>query len=241
MYSRENYESLNWKEIPYPNMVRIKTIPDGSCFFHALCNAFFIPYRTGKITCDDGSEISITQRQIVKGLRDDLAKKLASRIDANPESPRYYDVISRGQLGDFSMGVNHYSLENMQKELQSDDPIDHIYNEFISDLINKDIYLLDLEKEDVYVTGNDIDILYKNRESIVILSMPGHYELVGVRDNGTIKTLFKPDHEFIVMIYNRLKTHLPNSDLPNSDLPTSDLPVQDLPVQDLQTFDLEGS
>jgi hypothetical protein len=202
------YESLEWDNIKYPGMVRIRTVADGSCFFHAFCNAFFKPYRTGKIVDENGNEKGISKRDIVKQLRNELADKLESTIN-DGRSLRYYDVISRGKLPAFSQEVPQYTLENMQKELRSDDPIDHIYNELISDIFNKDIYLLDYPEKDVYITGKDEDIFYKNRDSIVILTQPGHYELVGIRDSDNdIITLFKPTHPFISLIRSRLSSKL---------------------------------
>ena len=93
----------------------------------------------------------------------------------------------------------------MQKELDSSRPVDNVYNEFISDQLEKDIYIIDAVKKDIYITGKDNDILYKNRPSVVILYLPGHYELVGlVKKNGDIKTLFNPDHDFIQAIRDRM-------------------------------------
>ena len=119
-------------------------------------------------------------------------------------SPTYYDVLSRGQLSEFSKSVPAYSLENMQRELDSDRAVDNAYNEFISDQLEKDIYILDGIKRDVYITGYDDEILYKNRPSIIILYLPGHYELVGLEINGIIKLLFDPDHDLIQTIRSRM-------------------------------------
>ena len=66
------------------------------------------------------------------------------------------------------------------KELDSDRPVDNAYNEFISDQLNKDIYILDAVTQDVYMTGSDDNVLYKDRPSIVLMYLPGHYELVGL-------------------------------------------------------------
>ena len=83
------------------------------------------------------------------------------------------------------------------------------------------------------MTGDDDDILYKNRESIVVLYRPGHYELVGIEDPITVSalriligtratarrirfvterrvsnhiaTLFSPQHPFIRAIRQRMK------------------------------------
>ena len=101
--------------------------------------------------------------------------------------------------------VPQYSLNSMKDELASDRPVDNAYNEFISNILNKDIYILDVMKKDIYVTGKDLDILYKGRESIVLLYIPGHYELVGIRNNNNdIKTLFDSDHPFIQSIQTRM-------------------------------------
>lgn len=187
--------------ISYPGMLRIRTPMDGSCFFHALAKSYCKTYIKGSM---DG--VSIDRRQFVKALRRDLAYKLGEPVNPKDKSSvRYYDVLSRGNLGEFSKAVPKYRLENLQKELMSDEPVDHIYNEFISNQINKDIYLLDLLKQDVYVTGNDSDILYKDRDSIVIMTLPGHYELVGLRDGEEIKTLFKPSHPFIRLLKDRIQ------------------------------------
>jgi hypothetical protein len=54
--------------------------------------------------------------------------------------------------------------------------------------------------------GDDYDLLYKRRKSIVILYLPGHYELVGVRyKNGVEKTLFSPDDPFIKVLRRRME------------------------------------
>ncbi len=92
----------------------------------------------------------------------------------------------------------------MQKELDSSASVSNIYNEFISDQLDKDIYILDAVKQDVYMTGTDHDLLYKDRTSIVILYMPGHYELVGVINDDYIETTFKPDHPLIQLLQERM-------------------------------------
>ena len=196
----QEYLPLNWKgPIQYPGLVRIPM--DGSCFFHAIAKSYCKPYIIGV-----KNGISINRREFVQSLRKDLAYKLAEPIDPkNPKSPRHYDILSRGKLSEFSKAVPKYSLSNLQKELLSNRPVDNIYNEFISNQINKDIYLLDFLKQDVYITGNDSDILYKNRNSIILLTLPGHYELVGVKHNDSIQTIFKHNDPLIKIIKNRFK------------------------------------
>ena len=189
----------------YPNLVRIRTITDGSCFFHAVSKAFFEPYITGTL-----NGLSLDRKEFVKKLRTDLSKKLGQKINPeNPNSPRYYDILSRGELEEMSKDVPAFRLENLQNLLDSNRPVDNVFNEFVSNQLDKDIYILDGNKKDVYITGRDEDILYKDRPSIVILYIPGHYELIGVKDDndnddGVITTLFSPDHSLIKAIKNRI-------------------------------------
>lgn len=195
------YEPLNWQgNFRFPRMVRLRTIADGSCFFHAIANAFFVPYRTGELR---GKPVS--RSDIIRGMRHDLSIKLGAKPDAKSLAP--YDLLSRGQLKDLAKTLPQFSLAKMQAQLDSSDHVDNAYNEFISNELNKDIYLLDLSKQDVYMTGNDDEILYRGRESIVILYMPNHYELVGLlreNDPRTVDTLFQPGHEFIQALRRRM-------------------------------------
>lgn len=197
------YAPINWRSgFRYPNMVRIRTIADGSCFFHAIANSFFIPYRKQMLNGQ-----SVSKQRLIQTLRRDLATKLAKPVDPmDPNSPIHYDILGRGQLKEFAKAMPEYSLENMQRELNSASSVDNAYNEFISNQLGKDIYLLNSETEDVCITGDDDDILYKNRASIVILCLPGHYELVGIIDeNGAAQTHFTPNHNFIQAIRARMQ------------------------------------
>lgn len=195
-------ERLDWRgPFQYPNLVRIRVPPDGSCFFHAIAKSYFEPYILGRWS--NGKPVD--RRKFIATLRKDLSVKLGSKIDpSDSNSTTYYDTLSRGRLADFSQSVPQYSLDSMMKELNSNRSVDNVYNEFISDQLNRDIYILDAVKRDVYMTGHDDDILYKNRKSIVILYLPGHYELVGVYEKGVTKTIFDPSHDLIRAIRQRI-------------------------------------
>jgi hypothetical protein len=197
------YEPMNWTgKFQYPGMVRIRVPTDGSCFFHSIAKSYFKPYIMGSL---NGNPLN--RNDFIVKLRKDLANKLASKVNPlDPQSPIYYDTLSRGNLREISQSLPNYSLENMIHELNSNHPVDNVYNEFISNQLNKDIYLLDLVNQDIYITGSDDDILYKNRPSIVILYIPGHYELVGIQNRDSIETVFESTHPFIQAIQKRKKS-----------------------------------
>lgn len=211
--SDNEWERLDWKSpFGFKGMIRIRTPKDGSCFFHALAKSYFRPYMTGKL---DGEPFN--KKEFIKNLRKSLAEKLASRVKpTDPASLRHYDLLSRGTLEEFSKSVPAYSLENMQKELMDPSkPVDNVYNEFISNQLNKDIYILDAVKRDVYITGDDDEILYKGRPSIVILYFPGHYELIGLKTDEKLKVLFDPNHSFIRTIRKRMSVIRADKELSN--------------------------
>lgn len=195
-------EPLRWiNNFIFPNMVRIGTHADGSCLFHSIALSYYTPYIMGR-----DKDKPLDRIDFIKNLRSELTEKLSDKVDPNNlKSPSYYETISRGGLPSFGKEISNYSLDSMKQELSSNNPVDNVYNEFISDVLDKDIYILDMTSKDVYMTGDDLDILYKDRNSIVVLYLPGHYELIGLQNSkGETSTLFTPNHPFIQSIQKRM-------------------------------------
>nr|QBK90379.1 MAG: OTU-like cysteine protease [Pithovirus LCPAC103] len=196
------FTSLNWTgNFQYPGMGKILTLGGGSCLFHAIVGSFFSPYRKGIL-----SGTPLNRVEFIIKFRHELADKLSKPADSEVPEVSWYDTLGRSELSDFSKKVPAFTLDAMQKELRAGGAVDNKFNEFISNVLGKDIYLLDANTKDVYITGNDDDILFLSRDSIVILYGGGHYELIGIKDlaSSTITLLFPPDHEFIVAIRRRL-------------------------------------
>lgn len=190
-------EPLYWNEnFKYPGLTRKRTERDGSCYFHAIIDGFYMPYRTGVL---DGRPFD--RYNFVRQARVDLADKLPEK---NTNGISYYDSISRGELKNLAKTMKEVSLKSMQRELCSDSEVSYIYHELISDLYNIDVYILDYIKKDVRIVDSDLNLYYKNRRSVVILYIPGHFELIGVRRNGRLKTLFSPQDDFIKYIRTRM-------------------------------------
>ncbi len=186
--------TLTWTgPIKYSGLVRLKVPADGSCLIHAILLAYNQDYRLEK---QNGKPTS--RKAIVKKLRQELSNLLAAPVDPiDPNSSRHYDLMARGSLAEMSSNFPRYTLENMQKTLDSDAWLDYIFFEFIADALDKDLYILDEAKQDIYMTGEE-DLYQKGRPSIILGYRSNHYELIGLLDeNGVTRTLFFPDEAII--------------------------------------------
>lgn len=185
--------SLDWDgDLKFPRMVRKTEPEDGSCFFHSFVDAFYEPYQEGKIN----------RAQFVRQLRKDLAIALNEKVGDQTR----YQQLSNGELSEISKSVKELSLENMQLELDSSSYVSNSYIEYLSNLFDKNIYLLDEKNKDVYMTADE-EIIYKDRDSVVILYIENmaHYELVGtLSEDGILKTKFKYDDPLIMTIKKRI-------------------------------------
>ena len=196
------YELIDWSDIgaiTYPNMFRIFTpIENQGSFYHALLNALFKPYRSGTI---DG--LTVSQFEMVRRLRNDLAYTLTVK-DAKKNTTNYQG-LANGNIQNLSYNSQEYKLKTMQDNILKNLPGGNIYIEYISDQMNIDIYILDGNRRDVIFSGDNLSRLYKNRKSVVLLYIPGHYELVGIIDEeGRQITTFDPKDRFINVIRRRL-------------------------------------
>ena len=190
----ETISDLKLKYIKYPNLKIIETIGDGNCFFHSILKAVNINY----FKSDD-------RKKFASEFRKSLSEYLVN-LDSN--GIFNYDKLSRGKLNEISETLPEFSLDSLVSELNSNNPVDNRFNELICNYLNIDLYILDSESEDLYITGDDSDILYFDRPSVVILYTPGHYRLVGVRENNDITDFFDNSHSFILYLKNRMNIKL---------------------------------
>jgi hypothetical protein len=210
------YKKIKWDNgYEKWNLIRINTPGDKSCLFHAIANSFFVPYYTEKM----GNK-TISRKEIVKNMRHNFAIKLASPVSPDKNSKTYYETINNGKTAEFpklkDLPEYDYSLKNMQRILDSDENVGHGYIEFISNALNKNIYILSStsNSKDIYPFGkSDLLTIYKkDRPSIILYYIVDntndefdHYELVGLlHDNNIIDTHFHPDHDLIKFLYNRV-------------------------------------
>ena len=192
------------------NLVRFQTPADDNCLFHAICNSFFEPYKTGIFKSK-----KISQYDLVMSLRRDIANKLEA---INPETGyTYYHSINNGNTSAFSGDVPEFSLSTMKTMLTSRTPIGYGYMEHIGNCLNKDIYIIDGNKMDIYVTDELPLTITGQRKSIILYYTSGHYELVGIDQHllcptNPFQTHFDPQHPLIQELYSRVQTILNNAE-----------------------------
>ena len=217
----EYYQKINWKNgFEKWELIRVQTPSDGSCLFHAIANSFFVPYYTEIV---DGKKI--TRKEIVKQLREEFSQKLSSPVSSDSNSKTHYEIINSGKTAEFPVSADlpeyDYSLANMQKQFNSKENIGYGYTECISNILNKNIYILNDIGNDLYPFEKTelLNIYKKNRPSIVVYyttpndkDIYDHYELVGIMNNGIIDTYFDSDHTFIKFLYNRVEERAKDKD-----------------------------
>jgi hypothetical protein len=191
---------LNWRgsEFEYENLLYLDTIGNGDCLFHAIVQGFYTPYIEGY---SSEREHPIDRVKLIDELKRNFSTHLA---DKRPDGKTWYEYLSRGQLPELSKEFPMLKLENLQKLLLTRFPLDNIFNEYISDVLDIDIYILDGDNRRVYVTGEE-DLYLKGRKSVVILYQRGHYSTVGIYRNDRIQTFFDKNDEFILTIREKLK------------------------------------
>lgn len=164
----------------YP-VVRIGTIGDGSCFFHALLKTFYPPYADYN---GPGS-----RRKIVKDFRHDLAVQLGSIDPITNQS--YYNTVIGGRFPEIHKSVGtitdsfgqkiDFSLKGLQELLDSNLYVgDEVYA-YTAEQLNLDITIL-------LVTSSDITVLSstrnngngKSKYTVYIAGNGEHYEPIGI-------------------------------------------------------------
>ena len=81
--------------------------------------------------------------------------------------------------------------------------------EVISDVIGKNIYILDGLMWDVWIPEDHdfehpLNMLYEDRDSVVLLKSVNNYEIVGISEDGEIYTCFRHSDPFIKKIWKYL-------------------------------------
>jgi len=181
------------KKFPY-QLYSIATLGDGSCFLHSILYCISDHYR--KLD-------KVEKIKFVRELRNDLADSL----------PEYYSKLSRGKLKEISKVISETKLEKMQSFLRSREWFNQLYIEYVSDILDIDIYIVDYQKRELYNAGDD-ELFYKGRGSVIIgYYREAHFESLSLKkNNGENVTFFSPKSKMILELNSLLYTNRLNKD-----------------------------
>jgi hypothetical protein len=143
---------------------------------------------------------------------EELRRELSELVtDTNPTTgSKYYKELSRGNLEEFSKIDGSLTEKNFISHLNSKNPVGLEVMEVVSDALDKDIYIIDVRRGDLYTLG-DTDLLYKGRNSVILSYTGGHYNTLGIRNGkGDLITYFSNTNPFIVTLYERMKSLIKN-------------------------------
>lgn len=197
---------LDWTKddpISYAGMVKLQSTQDHSSLLHSILKAYSLIYITQEYK---GQRLD--RCSYIRKLREDLANQLSKPTDASrPDSPTLYETLNGGTMDEIAKYNSSYSLSSMQDRLRNDQELGVEYIEFLSNLLDKDIYVLDEMKRSIFPVGVEPKHLYKGRKSIVIIYSENisRYDLVGLLEGGRVKTYFRPANPFIVMLRTQAK------------------------------------
>ena len=194
------------------DLIRIATIGDSHCFVHATLKGFYAPYQ------DNPSYRFRTE--LAQSLRRDLSEILGYE---SPDYPGYLNWETAGNGIFLEYFVQELVNPELVNELRTDysfKGIKALFNsttylgdasyQYISDLLNIDIYVLRATARDLFphLSTEREDKKDFPRWAVVIVGNEFHYEPVGivVEENAKgkiekrIQTAFLPDHPFIKSI-----------------------------------------
>lgn len=167
------------------------TEKDNHCFFHSLLLAISPDYIHHY---ENDNQLAMRRMAIL--WRKILAKEL---IRENKGITKYHKMF-QGNIFKISNEFREYSLEMMKKKLESEEWIDYVYFDFMSNEIDRDIFILDWENKSIYKTLDE-NIRIKNRIAIILIYIDqSHYNLMAIKTPNGLKTEFEHDHAFILFL-----------------------------------------
>lgn len=201
----DTYEYINISWYKSEKVVRIGAIGDGSCFFHGILNGYYDVYQNNP---------NYTYRlNFVKLLRRDIAYTLELKDPNHPTKIRWETAINGQFLALYQqqmMGVNFkdvfdypidFSLDGLQKLINSSSHVGNEVYQYVSDILDIDIYVMRLTNVDLFVHQNTSHE-GSDRKVVVISGNGSHYETIGIErgPEQLFQTVFDQTDPFILSI-----------------------------------------
>lgn len=187
----DQVEQLQWADSPLKLPVeltgilyRIGVKGDGSCYFHSILRAFNATYI-------NNPELRTSYT-------------VAFRSELVPKLRKHYESLGDGNLKEFGDVSPEFSLAELSKLLNSMSAVGDSFRELISRELDINIFIVDILRRDLYVSGDNVSTMYSPRPSVVLLYLPGHYETVALKGKDSqLHGYFVWENQLIQALYRR--------------------------------------
>jgi len=185
-------------------LVRIATIGDGSCFIHALLKAISANYQE--------DHTFVGRSRLAKYFRRDLAL-LLNQPDSRYPGHVYWETANQGAFvtlfatqvfaNDRTVvdEVVDYGVLGLQRMFNSSYYLGNEVYGFVTELLNVNLCVLQATNKDLL--NHSYDRHDPQWPTIIIIGNTGHYEVVGLRTDSGIQTVFPPDDPLVVKLAQR--------------------------------------
>lgn len=175
-------------------LIKKQTCQDNSKFLHAFVQGFDRGYikSTPKV-----------KSEIVTKLRESLSEKLAEKIPNS--NVTYYEYIFNGKIKNVARSNSLYEYKNYMTTLKGDYLFTNEYIELISLIFDKDIFLFDIDNNELFIDPNIAKLVIKERNSVLIGYSETEYFTLGLlEEDKNIITHFSPNNKFIKMLRSKM-------------------------------------
>lgn len=162
-----------------------------------------------KLNDDKSSDNKVAESKIAENNKVEspyFANLVSPRTVGKPSKKTIYEQLGNGNLLNLSKHAKNMTLESLQSVLNSTSSLEgDVMFEVLINYFNVNIFVLDSKAFDVSVHASaDEKLRLPETPCVVLLHLPNHYELVGIRENNKIDTCFKLDNPFIKAILTRI-------------------------------------
>lgn len=165
-------------------LLRIGVLADGSCFIHCILRIL--------LDNDYIKMNTMEKTELVKSVRNELANMITKEI---------FSELGNGTIAELYNIKDFYNhIKNVNNWI-GDESI-----EFLSNMFDLNVYIMDEKTRKVYKMGMDWGRLYKDtRNSVILLYIKGHYEVIGMLKGEEIKIKYGEKEEIIGIIKIEMK------------------------------------
>ena len=194
----DSHQTIQVAWYPHEKVVRIGAIGDGSCFYHSVLGAYYVPYQNNNNTKYRKNFVRLLRRDLAYYLQTERPDgKTVWEVTVGGQFKELYEQQELGLILEDQFGIPiDFSSEGLQKLLNSTRYLgDEVYG-YSAEALGIDIYVTRLTTAglNVHLDTSKPGVV---RKVVVISGNGAHYEIIGVERNGLFQTVFDSNDPFI--------------------------------------------